>query len=158
MNARQIGDQLANGMQYSVICSEDAPYFAAANIDRTAMAKTYQGTELVDGLTEICKLWPRGPVDTDLHTPLQSDIPTLLLSGEADPVTPPADAERTAVGLTRHRHLILKGEGHGQLATGCVPKLMADFLDDPAPDRLDAMCLDQHSPEPFFLSMTGPAP
>jgi pimeloyl-ACP methyl ester carboxylesterase len=158
MNARQIGDQLANGMQYSVICSEDAPYFAAANVDRAAMAKTYQGTELVDGLTEICKLWPRGPVDTDLHTPLQSDIPTLLLSGEADPVTPPADAERTAVGLTRHRHLILKGEGHGQLATGCVPRLMADFLDDPAPDRLDAMCLDQHSPEPFFLSKTGPAP
>jgi pimeloyl-ACP methyl ester carboxylesterase len=158
MNARQIGDQLANGMQYSVICSEDAPFFAAANIDRAAMAKTYQGTELVDGLAEICKLWPRGPVDADLHAPLQSDIPTLLLSGEADPVTPPADAERAAAGLSRHRHLILKGEGHGQMATGCVPKLMADWLDDPAPDRLDAACLDQHSPEPFFLSMTGPAP
>jgi pimeloyl-ACP methyl ester carboxylesterase len=158
MNARQIGDQLANGMQYSVICSEDAPFFAAAIADRAAMAKTYQGTELVDGLGEICKQWPRGPVDADLHAPLQSDIPTLLLSGEADPVTPPADAERTAAGLMRHRHLVLKGEGHGQLATGCVPKLMADFLDDPAPDRLDAACLEQHSPEPFFLSMTGPAP
>jgi pimeloyl-ACP methyl ester carboxylesterase len=158
MNARQIGDQLANGMQYSVICSEDEPFFAVANIDRAAMAKTYQGTELVDALAEICKLWPHGPVDADLHAPLHSDIPTLLLSGEADPVTPPADAERAAVGLTRHRHLILKGEGHGQLATGCVPKLMADFLDDAAPDKLDAACLDQHSPEPFFLSMTGPAP
>jgi pimeloyl-ACP methyl ester carboxylesterase len=158
MNARQIGDQLANGMQYSVICSEDEPFFAAANIDRAAMAKTYQGTELVDALHEICKLWPRGPVDADLHAPLHSDIPTLLLSGEADPVTPPADAERASVGLARHRHLILKGEGHGQLNTGCVPKLMADFLDSAAPDELDATCLEQHSPEPFFLSMTGPAP
>ncbi|MDP9008025.1 MAG: alpha/beta hydrolase [Pseudomonadota bacterium] len=158
MNARQIGDQLANGMQYSVICSEDEPFFAAANIDRAAMAKTYQGTELVDALREICKLWPRGPVDADLHAPLHSDIPTLLLSGEADPVTPPADAERASVGLTRHRHLILKGEGHGQLATACVPRLMADFLDSAAPDALDATCLEQHSPEPFFLSMAGPAP
>jgi pimeloyl-ACP methyl ester carboxylesterase len=158
MNARQIGDQLANGMQYSVICSEDEPFFAAANIDRAAMAKTYQGTELVDALHEICKLWPRGPVDADLHAPLHSDIPTLLLSGEADPVTPPADAERASVGLTRHRHLILKGEGHGQLNTGCVPKLMADFLDSAAPQGLDATCLEQHSPEPFFLSMTGPSP
>jgi pimeloyl-ACP methyl ester carboxylesterase len=158
MNARQIGDQLANGMQYSVICSEDEPFFAAANIDRAAMAKTYQGTDLVDALHEICKLWPRGPVDADLHAPLHSDIPTLLLSGEADPVTPPADAERAASSLTRHRHLILKGEGHGQLATGCIPKLMADFLDSAAPDELDATCLEQHSPEPFFLSMTGPAP
>ena len=158
MNARQIGDQLANGMQYSVICSEDEPFFAAANIDRAAMAKTYQGTELVDALHEICKLWPRGPVDADLHAPLHSDIPTLLLSGEADPVTPPADAERASVGLAHHRHLILKGEGHGQLNTGCVPKLMADFLDRAAPENLDATCLEQHSPEPFFLSMTGPAP
>jgi pimeloyl-ACP methyl ester carboxylesterase len=157
MNMRQISDQLANGMQYSVICSEDEPFFAAA-IDRPGMAKTYQGTDMVDALYEICKLWPRGPVDADLHAPLHSDIPTLLLSGEADPVTPPIDAERAAEGLTRHRHLILKGEGHGQLATGCMPIVAADFLDNTAPDKLDASCLDRHAPEPFFLSMTGPAP
>lgn len=158
MNVRQITDQLANGMQYSVICSEDEPFLAAANVDRAAMAKTYQGTDLMDALHEICQLWPRGPVDADLHAPLHSDIPTLLLSGEADPVTPPVDAERAASGLTRHRHLILKGEGHGQLPTGCMPIIAADFLDNAAPESLDASCIDRHMPEPFFLSMTGPAP
>jgi pimeloyl-ACP methyl ester carboxylesterase len=157
MNARQIGDQLANGMQFSVICAEDEPLFASA-MDRAAMSKTYQGTEQVDAVQEICKLWPRGPVDSDLHAPLHSDIPTLLLSGEADPVTPPRDAERAAVGLGRHRHLILKGEGHGQLGTGCMPRLTAAFLDTAAPEKLDASCLQQHSSEPFFISMTGPAP
>jgi pimeloyl-ACP methyl ester carboxylesterase len=156
MNVRQLADQLATGMQYSVICSEDEPFFAG--VDRAAMAKTYQGTEMMDGLHEICRLWPKGPVDADMHAPLHSDIPTLLLSGEADPVTPPLDAERAADGLTRHRHLILKGEGHGQLATACMPTIAADFLDDVAPDKLDASCLDRHTPEPFFLSMTGPAP
>ena len=112
----------------------------------------------MDALMEICKLWPRGPVDADLHSPLQSDVPTLLLSGEADPVTPPADAERAARGLTRHRLLTLSGEGHGQVATGCVPRLMAEFLDIAAPALLDAACLERHSPAPFFVSMTGPAP
>ena len=158
MNTRRIGDQLANGMQYSVICSEDEPFFAAANIDRAAAAKTYQGTEQVDALEEICKLWPRGPLDADLHAPLFSDIPTLLLSGEADPVTPPGDAERAARGLTRHRHLVLAGEGHGQLGTGCMPRIMAAFLDSAEPGKLDAGCLDEHTSEPFFISMTGPAP
>jgi len=158
MNTRQIGDQLANGMQYSVICSEDEPLFAAVHIDRAAMAKTYQGTEQVDALEEICKLWPRGAVDADLHTPLLSDIPTLLLSGEADPVTPPADAERAARGLARHRHLVLPGEGHGQLGTGCMPRIMAEFLDAAAPDKLDASCLKEHSSAPFFISLTGPSP
>ena len=158
MNMRQISDQLANGMQYSVICSEDEPLLAGGDVDRAAMAKTYQGTDMLDALHEICRLWPRGPVDADLHAALHSEIPTLLLSGEADPVTPPLDAERAAEGLTRHRHLVLKGEGHGQLATGCLPVVAADFLDDAAPDKLDASCLDRHTPEPFFLSMTGPAP
>jgi pimeloyl-ACP methyl ester carboxylesterase len=158
MTARQVSDQLASGMQNSVICSEDVPYFTAANIDRAAISQTYQGAYQLDGLIEICKLWPRGPMDPDLHSPLRSDIPTLLLSGEADPVTPPADAERAARGLARHRHLILGGEGHGQVATGCVPRLMAEFLDAAAPDRLDAACLERHSPAPFFVSATGPAP
>ena len=157
MNMRSISDQLANGMQYTVICSEDEP-FLAGQINRAEMTKTYQGTDMVDALREICALWPKGPVDENLHAPLNSDIPTLLLSGEADPVTPPVDAERAAEGLTRHRHLILKGEGHGQLNTGCMPTVAADFLDNPVPDKLDAGCLDRHTPQPFFLSMTGPAP
>jgi hypothetical protein len=158
MIARQIGDQVAIGMQNSVICSEDQPLFAASNIDRRRIAQTYQGGDQLDALAEICALWPRGPVDADLHDPLKSDIPTLLLSGDADPVTPPDDAARAARGLSHHLNLVLPGEGHGQLATGCVPKLMAEFLDAAAPERLDAGCLDSHRPAPFFVSSTGPAP
>jgi pimeloyl-ACP methyl ester carboxylesterase len=158
MTARQVGGQLASGMQNSVICSEDVPFFGAAQVDRAAISRTYQGPDQLDAFEEVCKLWPRGPVDSDLHSPLKSDIPTLLLSGEADPVTPPADAERAAQGLANHRHLILSGEGHGQVATGCIPKLMAAFLDSAAPALLDAACLDRHRPADFFVSMTGPAP
>jgi pimeloyl-ACP methyl ester carboxylesterase len=158
MMARQIGDQLASGMQNSVICSEDEPLFAAANIDRQRIARTYQGSDQLDALAEICTLWPRGPVDPDLHSPLESDIPTLLLSGDADPVTPPDDAARAARGLTHHLNLVLPGEGHGQLATSCVPKLMAEFLDHARPETLDATCLGSHLPAPFFVSSTGPAP
>jgi pimeloyl-ACP methyl ester carboxylesterase len=158
MTARQVGDQLASGMQNTVICSEDVPFYSAARIDAAAISRTYQGTEQLDAFQEVCKLWPHGPVDADLHSPLRSNIPTLLLSGEADPVTPPADAERAARGLARHRHLILRGEGHGQVATGCVPRLMAEFLDSATPATLDVSCLQQHRPAPFFVSMAGPAP
>jgi pimeloyl-ACP methyl ester carboxylesterase len=158
MLTRQVGDQIASGMQNSVVCSEDVPLFGDADVDRQRLAQTYQGADQLDALREICKLWPRGPVDPDLHRELHSDIPTLLLSGEADPVTPPADALRAAQGLTQHRSLILAGEGHGQLATGCVPKLMAAFFDDPKPQALDAACLQVHRPPPFFVTLTGPPP
>lgn len=158
MSSRQVGDQLSTGMQYSVLCSEDAPFIAAIDVDRNAMAKTFQGTDQIDAMLEICKLWPRGPMDADLHSPLHSDVPTLLLSGEADPVTPPADAERAARGLTVKRHLVLSGEGHGQLTVSCVPRLMAAFLDSADPDGLDASCLQGHIVQPFFVSMSGPSP
>ena len=158
MTTRQINEMLANGMQYSVICSEDVPFYNAANIDRAALERTYMGTELVDVYQEVCRLWPRGPIDPDLHSALHSDVPTLLLSGEADPVTPPAAAERVARGLTRRRHLVLSGEGHGQLGTSCVPRLMAAFLDSADPDKLDATCLEKHSAAAFFVNTAGPAP
>ena len=158
MMARQIGDNLASGMQNTVVCSEDAPLFEGLHMDRQRIAETYQGTDQLDALAQICQVWPRGPVDSDLHSALSSDVPTLLLSGDADPVTPPQDAERAARGLKRHRSLVLPGEGHGQAATGCMPRLMAQFLDDPAPESLDATCLDQHRPAPFFVGMTGPSP
>ncbi len=157
MLSKQIADQLASGMQNSVICAEDEPLFARS-ADRRRMADTYQGTDQLDALAAICAVWPRGPVDADLHAPLHSDVPTLLLSGEADPVTPPADAERAAGGLTHHRHLVIRGAGHGQLGIGCVPMLMADFLDHPDPAALDAGCLARVIPVAFFLTFTGPAP
>jgi pimeloyl-ACP methyl ester carboxylesterase len=158
MMARQIGDQLASGMQNSVICTEDQPLFATSAADRQRIAQTYQGTDQLDALAEICKVWPRGPMDADLHQALNSEVPTLLLSGEADPVTPPEDAARTARGLKHHRSLVLEGEGHGQAATSCVPKLMAAFLDSADPEGLDATCLDRHRAAPFFVGLTGPAP
>ena len=158
MMARQVRDQLASGMQNSVVCSEDVPFFGVSAAERQRIQQTYQGADQLDALAEICKLWPKGPVDADLHAPLHSAVPTLLLSGEADPVTPPADAERVASGLTHARHLIVAGEGHGQVVTGCVPTLMADFLDTAEPQTLDASCLERHHPAPFFVGLTGPAP
>ncbi len=156
--SRRIGDQLASGMQNSVICSEDAPFFGKEAIDRSRLAATYQGTDQLDAFEQICRIWPRGSVDADLHAPLHSDIPTLLLAGEDDPVTPPGAARAVALGLSRHRLLVVAGEGHGQLATGCMPRLMAQFLRIDAPERIDTACLAAHRPAPFFLRPTGPAP
>jgi pimeloyl-ACP methyl ester carboxylesterase len=156
MSTRQVSQQLAAGMQYSVLCTEDAPFIGA--VDRAALRQTYQGSDQIDAMLEVCKLWPRGPMDNDLHSPLHSDVPTLLLSGEADPVTPPADAERAARYFTAKRLLVLGGEGHGQLNVSCVPRLMAAFLNSADPEGLDTACLRNHSVEPFFVSMAGPAP
>jgi pimeloyl-ACP methyl ester carboxylesterase len=158
MSARALDGQIAVGMQNTVLCSEDVPFFPSDDALHAASAGTYQGSDQVDALRDICAIWPSGPVDADLHAALRSDVPTLLLSGEADPVTPPSAAQRLARTLTHYRHVIVSGEGHGQLATGCIPRLMARFLEAPAPERLDTSCIDGHRAPPFFVNSTGPTP
>jgi pimeloyl-ACP methyl ester carboxylesterase len=155
---RSYGDALAYGMHNSVVCSEDVPFYDLATVDRTELEKTYLGTAQLDGLRNICSIWPRGPVDKDFHAPLHSDVPALLLSGSDDPVTPPADAEEARRGLTHSVHVVLQGFGHGQLTAPCVDRLMASFVGRGTIDGLDVSCTRDDTPMPFFTSLGGPPP
>ena len=148
--------QLAYGMNAAVSCTEDAP--AAGSIDRARLAATYLGSQQLDGLAALCEGWPAGVVDADLHAPLATAVPALLLSGEADPVTPPAYAARAAEGFSDRLHVVVRGQGHGQFMVGCAPRLIARFLEAGTARGLDARCLESAAAPPFVIDLAGPAP
>jgi pimeloyl-ACP methyl ester carboxylesterase len=157
MSKRYAG-ALSYGMHNAVACTEDVPFADATNIDRAALARTYLGAAQLDGLMEICKEWPRGVMDDDFRAPLKSDRPVLILSGSADPVTPPQYAQRAAQGFSNKVQITLEGQGHGQLATGCVPRVMARFLELGTATGLDSSCTRSIAADPFFTSFSGPPP
>ena len=148
--------QLAYGMNAAVTCAEDVP--ALAGVDRAALAASYLGEQQLDGLAALCAGWPRGVVDADLRAPLASAVPALLLSGEADPGTPPAYGARAAAGFSDHLHVVVRGQGHGQAAVGCAPRVIARFLDAGTARGLDVACLEAATDPPFVLDPSGPAP
>ena len=154
---RRYEDALAYGMHNSVVCTEDVPFYKPELIDRARLARTFLGTSQVDALVSLCDGWPRGPLDADLHAPLKSDTPVLLLSGGNDPVTPAAGAEQTRVGLRQSLHITLDGLGHGQLGAPCMDRVMAEFIER-ASVKLDVSCTKAARPTPFFLTPAGPAP
>ncbi|MCK5326557.1 MAG: alpha/beta fold hydrolase [Woeseiaceae bacterium] len=158
MIAASMADALALGMHNSVICTEDVPFYDASAIDYAALEASYIGIVQLEVLQAICSLWPAGPIDDDLREPLATDIPVLLLSGEADPITPPRYATLAMVGLEHARHLIGEQQGHGQAGVGCMPRLIGQFVNAASPDDLDATCLERSFPMPFFLDFAGPAP
>jgi len=106
----------------------------------------------------ICQQWPRGPVDEDFGKPLQSTIPTLVLSGGNDPVTPARYGAEVVKELKNARHLVLDGQGHGQIAVGCMPRVVAGFIASGNVKSLDEECLKTVAPAPFLLSRSAPAP
>jgi pimeloyl-ACP methyl ester carboxylesterase len=158
MVERAYAQSIATGMHNSVACAEDVPFFAAQPIDRAGLAATYIGTRQLDGLEAVCRVWPRGPVDEDLHAPLLSEVPALLLSGSDDPATPPAYAHQAAGAFTHHLEVVLEGFGHGQLTAPCVDRVMAQFVARAAVAGLDVSCVRSARPLAFFTSLNGPPP
>lgn len=154
-----LGDELAEGMHNAVVCTEDMPFVDQAGVDRAALGRTYIGVRQLDTLATICGAWPRGVMDADLRKPLAGKVPVLLLSGEVDPVTPPAYAEQARKSLTDALHVVVPGNGHGQLGVPCTPRVLATFFDAATTRGLDTACLkDASRALPFFLDANGPSP
>jgi pimeloyl-ACP methyl ester carboxylesterase len=151
-------EQIAAGMHFAVVCSEDAPRWDRENVSEEQLAKTYLGTAFMRAMRAVCEQWPRGPVDPDFGAPLQSNVPTLILSGGNDPVTPERYADQIVKRLSKGKHVIAAGQGHGQLATGCIPKLTAEFIAAASTADLDEDCVRSIRPTPFMLSRSAPAP
>lgn len=151
-------DALALGMHNAVMCTEDAPFFGGEAISDEELAATYIGPLMLDSLRQICAVWPAGIIDDGFKAPLASGVPVLLLSGDADPVTPPQFAEMAAVDLTNAALLIGRNQGHGQAPRGCMPDIMAEFVEAADPAAPDTDCLAHAFAMPFFLGYSGPAP
>ncbi|HEY0662302.1 MAG TPA: alpha/beta hydrolase [Lysobacter sp.] len=151
MMERNVEGQMTRGMQWSVICTEDADRYRADPAD----AGTVLGDDMGDAFFAACKAWPRGERPADFNRPLQSNVPALLLSGEIDPVTPPAYGDAVLKGLPNGRHLVLRGQGHNVSGIGCLPKLLGQFIESADAKTLDAGCLAPIGYVPPFTSFNG---
>ena len=158
LTAISMTDALAIGMHNAVMCTEDIPFLDRATIDGVALAASYMGSFQLEVLEAMCSVWPSGPIDDEFKVPLDSDIPFLLLSGDADPITPPRYAEMAAVALDNATHLVGKHQGHGQITVGCMGRIVADFVASADPHGLDLDCMGRSFVTPFFLDFSGPAP
>ncbi|WP_395372951.1 alpha/beta hydrolase [Marinicella sp. W31] len=142
---------LSNALEISVICTEDEPFYRNLPVPE----KSLFGNDFVKQNEERCDLWPHQDVDPSFKEPVVSDIPTLLLSGELDPVTPPRFAETTMQTLSRSQHLVAKGQGHNVFVRGCMPRIVSNFIRDPEAE-LDTECMKSFDYTPFFVNLMGP--
>ena len=145
------GDRLAAGFFLSVTCTEDVPY-VSKDADAQA-AGTFGGNYRLEQQRAACNEWVRGTVSTAHRQPTRSTVPTLLLSGEFDPVTPPAGADEVLGGLPNGRHIVIRNNGHpiGN-AERCIGAMIGQFLERASADNIDQRCAADNPAPPFLLS------
>jgi fermentation-respiration switch protein FrsA (DUF1100 family) len=113
------------------------------------------GNSIAEFIQAQCAVWPKGTRDPDFRKPLSGDVPVLAISGELDPVTPPRYGDEVVKTLPKGRHLVLPGQGHSVLTTGCMPKLFAQFVETADAKALDAECLKRLKASPPFAGYYG---
>lgn len=147
--------RLYTGMHYSVICAEDAPRLAAA----TDAPGADFGTLDRDQYARVCQQWPRGEVPAAFYSMPAAQHPVLLLSGGADPATPPRHGARAAQALgAMARHVVVPQAGHGvALTLSCMRDVMFRFVDakdDADALKVDATCAERIPRPTVFLPPT----
>ena len=145
------------GMQLAVICAEDAPRITPPDLTRESEGSLF-GPYVMRAQQEACAFWPRGSVDAAFYEPVVSAIPTLVMSGELDPVTPPVWGEAITKHLANALHVVMPGTGHTAGGTGCGMRLIRAFITSGSVDGLDTSCVANVKRPPFFVTPAGPDP
>ncbi|WP_133501322.1 alpha/beta hydrolase [Cognatilysobacter terrigena] len=151
LGGESMAGSMNRGMQWSVICAEDADRYVEDPRDAT----TALGTDMARTFFAACRTWPHGTRPADFNKPLTGNVPVLLMSGELDPVTPPYYADRVAKALPNSKAVVLKGQGHNVMGTGCMPKLIGKFIETANAKALDTTCTKTVAPVPPFTSFNG---
>lgn len=144
---------ISDGFFYSVECSEDWPFLTQQDITKSEQGITPQ-IAAVFGPGEqqeydVCQFWNVQKVPAAQKQPVVSSLPTLVLSGEYDPITPPSNGQETANHLSNSYFFIFPGQGHGQeYSSDCSDSIINAFEDDPSQKPSDA-CIAQMT-EPAF--------
>jgi pimeloyl-ACP methyl ester carboxylesterase len=133
------------GMGTSVQCAEEVLFnsgedvYSAAQGVQPEIAAFFPKS--VQYLFSICRDWTGLSPDPRENQPVRSDIPSLILAGEFDPITPPAWGQMVTGYLSRAYLYEFRGHGHWVTRSSrCALSLALAFWDDPAATP-DSACL-----------------
>lgn len=133
--------------RFAVMCAEDMLGRSAPTFPR------FQS--LSDMFYGFCKTFPHGKVAPEFFEPTKSDIPTLLLSGSFDPVTPPASGALAAKTLSQSKHIVVNGMGHIVSPHPCMRRVMSKFIEGGTVAAAADTCETELSlPRPHFYVST----
>ncbi len=134
-----IAGMLADGMQYAVTCGEETAFEQRAAVEASLAAfphlayPLYTGPQLGPEIFDACATWAIAAPDAMWNQPVISTLPTLILGGQFDMITPTYWSAAMVHNLPNGTFYEFPGLAHVTAAGDNCPMLMVqDFLRDPA--------------------------
>lgn len=149
-------DFLSSGMYYSFQCADEASFTTRERVASSERAyprlKPYfeQGT-----MFEVCDFWGSDAAGGLKASPLAADIPTLVLAGRFDPITPPEWGRRVDSALAQSYYFEFPDAGHAVMdSSDCSFEISLAFLHAPS-QQPDGSCIDDISATAFMTSSSA---
>jgi pimeloyl-ACP methyl ester carboxylesterase len=132
-------DAVSRGMMFSVFCADDLIGRTEQEYLDNRLALPEQLVNRIKpdltakyGPFATCRMWSVQQADPSVKQPVVSDIPTLVLEGEFDPVTPPEYGQLVASYLPNSTFYNFPNAGHNVVTTvECARQVARAFFDDP---------------------------
>lgn len=137
-------------MNNSVMAYEELSFIDSLKINKVS-EKSELGFDITifEGLTSLSDLHPYRASVIE-NQPVVSEIPTLMVSGLLDPVTPPRNAKGALKHLKNGYEIIFPDESH-DLSNPCFLQIAEDFLNNPL-SKPDMECSTVRNPIEWNLS------
>ena len=132
------GSGVSRGVYFTITCSEGVPFITDQEVV-TETRGTYVGEERVKRHQEACREWPKGDIPANYIDPVKSDLPVLMISGEADGSSPPWFGESAVKFLANGRQLKIRYLGH-QIDGACLQEIFTNFIASGSSKQIDAGC------------------
>lgn len=155
--------RISVGATLAYQCQEEIPFtnpdVVQANLDSVQPEVARLTADLVTGalMPTICAEWNAGTSPESENVAVTSDIPTLVVAGEYDPITPPSWAVQAAETLPNSYLYIYPSTGHGATIGECARKMMIDFIENPTTEP-DAACIAEIGTPRFIVPGMEPEP
>jgi pimeloyl-ACP methyl ester carboxylesterase len=138
----------------TTLCREEVPFDTYEDvltqiIDLPSPIASFYGESFASFHRDLCDFWGVDPGDPVADAPVDSDTPTLVLSGQFDPISPPEWGWQTAATLENGYFYELPNQGHSVMGSSdCGLSMGLSFLEDPSSEP-DSSCINDIAPLDF---------
>jgi pimeloyl-ACP methyl ester carboxylesterase len=139
-------------MADEIFCSETWARFNPAEVARQGAGSYALPRELAKAEERAarCRYLPQGVVPADDAAAVRTDTPVLWLVGDGDPQDPPANLAMVPAQEPNSRIVVMPAQQHVIGHLGCMPSVIAAFVEAGRVDQLDTSCVAQGTPAPPF--------